>query len=119
VEPHERVRVNRLIFIAFLILSCSALIGNGAAFVRYTIWKVPPEQVQLELARSGLYSAQDPRRDVTCDHAGSTTGWDYICTFVPNPSVSPKRAKFGVRMALGKIQGVSPMRELDARYILP
>ena len=87
--------------------------------------KLPAQQTTVAFARY-VGVKPDSARDLQCvDHTetsdakGRTGAWDYVCTFVADPSSGPRRVKYGVRVDDKRITRVSQRYELEARYIRP
>jgi hypothetical protein len=116
--------------IVLMFISVAIPIGRFA-FAQLPAFGIGPRQMTAEQTAAALPARlywlrrDDPRRDVRCEEHSRTSdwsparngAWDYICTFVPQPEVSQKRNKVGVRVGREGITFVSSSYELETRYV--
>jgi len=125
--PERPLWVRLLIIVMFL--------GVAVPLARFAFTQLPAlglarkmtaEETAAALpSRLSWLPRNDAGRDIRCDEHRQTSdwsperagAWDYICTFAPQPRVSQKRVKVGVRVNHEGIAEMSAVYDLDARYV--
>ena len=104
----------RWLVILIVLSAATPHIRFAGMTVQDRFFKMSPAETERALASHPPLTG--PGRDVHCQPWKGA--WDYACTFVYQPALSPKRMKVGVRVGHTDVKAVSGVYEADARYIL-
>lgn len=118
-RPLPRLPLVLRIIIVLAVLSVGMpMIKPAVAALQEQFRKMSADDTERALAAHHLWGATPgPAREIRCEPG--TGGWHYVCSYVHQAKVSPRRLKVGVHVGHRALTLVSPAHEIDSRSIRP